>query len=137
MRGSKLIKAFDFDINIDNSDVLNIPRCTHDIPPTFIMISPDVLKISPMHSWYSPDVLNTPVVLMVSPDALNTHYIGCWLLCSGSTSFSAISFTMSFRPRPFLHQGQYILTLTSVNTNLQGARRACQTNLVIQYYDTL
>ena len=35
------------------SDVLNIPRCTHDIPP--------------MYSWYPSDVLNIPDVLMVSP----------------------------------------------------------------------
>ena len=45
-------------ISIENSDVLNIPRCTHDIPP--------------MYSWYPPDVLNIPDVLMVSP---STHGI--------------------------------------------------------------
>ena len=39
-------------IFIENSDVLNIPRCTHVIPP--------------MYSWYPPDVL------VVSPDILNT-----------------------------------------------------------------
>ena len=55
-------------ISIENSDVLNIPRCTHDIPPNVLMISPNVLMISPrcthgifpMYSWYPPDVLNIP-----------------------------------------------------------------------------
>ena len=74
-------------ISIENSDVLNIPRCTHDIPPMYswyppmyswyppmywtspdvIMVSPDVLMVSlqstehpPMYSWYPSDVLNTP-----------------------------------------------------------------------------
>ena len=75
-------------ISIENSDVLNIPLCTHDIPPdvlmifprcthgspdvlmaspTCIMISPSVLNIPrcthdipPMYSWYPLDVLNTP-----------------------------------------------------------------------------
>ena len=47
-------------ISIENTDVLNIPRCTHDIPrcthdiPRVLMISPDVLMIS-------------PDVLMISP----------------------------------------------------------------------
>ena len=67
-------------ISIENSDVLNIPRCTHDIPPDLLMRSPDVLMVSPhmyhdiprctehppMHSWYPSDVLNIPDVLMVS-----------------------------------------------------------------------
>ena len=39
-------------ISTENSDVLNIPRCTHDIPP--------------MYSWYPP-----ADVLVVSPDVLN------------------------------------------------------------------
>ena len=37
-------------ISIENSDVLNIPRCTHDIPHMHH-------DISPMYSWYSSDVL--------------------------------------------------------------------------------
>ena len=41
-------------ISIENSDVLNIPRCTHDIPRC-------THDIPPMYSWYPPDVL------MVSP----------------------------------------------------------------------
>ena len=50
---------------------MNIPQCTHDIPPRA--------------SWYLADVLNIPLctydipnVLMVPPDVLNTHYTG-WL----------------------------------------------------------
>ena len=62
-------------ISIENPDVLNILRCTHDIPqctehlsmyswyprcthgtPNVLMISPDVLNIPPMYSWYPPHV---------------------------------------------------------------------------------
>ena len=45
-------------ISIENSDVLNIPRCTHDIPRC-------THDIPLMYSWYLPDVL------MVSSDVLN------------------------------------------------------------------
>ena len=34
-------------ISIENPDILNIPRCTHDIPPDVLMISPNVLMVSP------------------------------------------------------------------------------------------
>ena len=44
-------------ISSENPDVLNIPQCTHDIPS--------------MYSWYPPDVLNIPDVLMVS---LHMHH---------------------------------------------------------------
>ena len=81
-------------ISNENPNVLNIPQCTHDIPPMYsrypwcthgippmYWTSPDVLMISPkgthgvpwctehppMYSWYPPDVLNTPDVLMISP----------------------------------------------------------------------
>ena len=40
-------------ISIENPDVLNIPRCTHDIPPTYSWYPP-------MYSWHLPDVLNIP-----------------------------------------------------------------------------
>ena len=40
-------------ISIENSDVLNIPRCTHDIPRC-------THDIPPMYSWYPSDVLNIP-----------------------------------------------------------------------------
>ena len=77
-------------ISIENSDVLNIPRCTHDIPLMYSWYPPDVLNISwcthdipwcthgilPMY-WTSPDVLmvmvslwcteHPPDVLMISP----------------------------------------------------------------------
>ena len=45
-------------IYIENPDVLNIPRCTHDTPRC-------THDIPSMYSWYP---LN---VLMVSPDVLN------------------------------------------------------------------
>ena len=38
-------------ISIENSHVLNIPRCTHFIPQC-------THDIPPMYSWYPPDVLN-------------------------------------------------------------------------------
>ena len=52
-------------ISIENLDVLNIPRCIHDIPPmyswyppTCIMVSPRCTHdIPPMYSWYPSDVL--------------------------------------------------------------------------------
>ena len=37
-------------ISIEDSDVLNIPRCTHDIPPMYSWYPP-------MYSWYPPNVL--------------------------------------------------------------------------------
>ena len=43
-------------VSVENPNVLNIPRCTHDIPP--------------MYSWYPSDVLNILYVLMISPDVL-------------------------------------------------------------------
>ena len=90
-------------ISIENPNVLNIPRCTHDIPPMYSWI-PQCTDHPPMYSWYpptcimispdvlmvSPDVLNTPqcthdippmysytpTILMIPPDVLNTHYTG-------------------------------------------------------------
>ena len=79
-------------------DVLNISRCTEHLP--MYRTSPNVLMVSPMYSWYPPNVLNIPWcthdispnctehppppdVLMVSPDVLNTpvvlntHNTGC------------------------------------------------------------
>ena len=81
-------------ISIENSDVLNIPWCTHDIPLIYSWYPPNVLMVSPrctehppcthgiphmyhdiprctehppMYSWYPPDVLMlSPDVLMVS-----------------------------------------------------------------------
>ena len=43
------------------SDILNIPQCTHGIPP-FIMISPDVLNM-PRCTHDIPHVLNIPYVI--------------------------------------------------------------------------
>ena len=63
-------------ISIENSDILNIPRCTHGIPHTYHDIPrctehPGCTHdIPPMYSWYPSDVLNTPDVLMISPDVL-------------------------------------------------------------------
>ena len=34
-------------ISIENSDVLNILRCTHGIPPMYSWYPPDVLMVSP------------------------------------------------------------------------------------------
>ena len=55
-------------ISIENSNVLNIPRCTHDIPPMYSRYPPDVLMVSPrctehppMYSWYP------PTCIMISP----------------------------------------------------------------------
>ena len=42
-------------ISIENLDVLNIPRCIHDIPPMYSWYPPHV-------SWYPP-----PDVLVISP----------------------------------------------------------------------
>ena len=83
--GEQLDKIFS--ISIENSNVLNIPRCTEH-PPMY-WTSPDVLMISPwcthgippMYSWYLPDVLNTPRCTEHPPDVLNTHYTG-WLTAS-------------------------------------------------------
>ena len=47
-------------------DVLNIPRCTHDIPDV-LMVSLRCTEHPSMYSWYPSDVLNTPDVLMISP----------------------------------------------------------------------
>ena len=57
-------------ISIENPDVLNIPRCTHDIPPDVLMVSLRCTEHPPMYSWYPSDVLNTPHVFMISPDVL-------------------------------------------------------------------
>ena len=43
--GEQLDKIFS--ISIENSNVLNIPRCTHDIPRC-------THDIPPMYSWYPP-----------------------------------------------------------------------------------
>ena len=58
-----------------NSSVLNIPRCTHDIPHTHH-------GIRPVYSWYPPTVLNSPGVLMISPSVLNTPRCTQWYLPS-------------------------------------------------------
>ena len=60
-------------ISTENSDVLKILKCTHDIPamyswylpmywtsPDVFMVSPDVLMVSPDVLMVSPDVLNIP-----------------------------------------------------------------------------
>ena len=52
-------------ISVENSDVLNIPRCTEH-PPMYSWYPPDVLMVSPRCTehppmyWTSPDVLNIP-----------------------------------------------------------------------------
>ena len=66
-------------ISIENSDVLNIPRCTehpdvlmissgtHDIPQCTHGI-PRCTEHSPMYSWYPPtSTMISPDVLMISP----------------------------------------------------------------------
>ena len=59
-------------ISIENSDVLNIPRYTHDIPPMYSWYPPDVLMVSTPMYWTSPDVLMvSPTCIMISPDVLN------------------------------------------------------------------
>ena len=91
MWGSNLLKSFQFLLKTPmywtSPNVLNIPRCTRDIPqcthgippmywtpPDVLMVSPymyhdippmywtspDVLMISPRCTWYPCDVLNTP-----------------------------------------------------------------------------
>ena len=48
-------------ISIENPNVLNIPRCTHDIRTNVLMISPRcTLGIPNMHHDIHPDVLNIP-----------------------------------------------------------------------------
>ena len=44
--------------SIENPDVLSIPRCTHDMPLTYLT-PPNVPIISPDVFMVSPDVLNT------------------------------------------------------------------------------
>ena len=66
-------------------DVLNIPQCTHDIPPMYSWYPPDVLMVSsdvlniprcthdipPHASWYPPTcIMISPDVLMISPNVL-------------------------------------------------------------------
>ena len=71
MWGSNLIKSFQFLLKTPmywtSPDVLNIPRCTHDIPPMYSWYPPDVLMVSPRCThgippmyWTPPDVLNIP-----------------------------------------------------------------------------
>ena len=40
-------------ISIENTNVLNIPRCTHDIPDV-LMVSPQSTEHPLMYSWYPP-----------------------------------------------------------------------------------
>ena len=68
-------------ISIENSDVLSIPRCTHDIRPMYwtsrdvLMVSPHMYHEIPLMYWTSANVLmisprcthGIPDVLMVSP----------------------------------------------------------------------
>ena len=39
-------------ISTENSDVLNIPQCTHDIPHVLMISSQCTHGIPPMYSWY-------------------------------------------------------------------------------------
>ena len=41
-------------ISIENTNVLNIPRCTHDIPPMYSWYPPDVLMVSPQCTEHPP-----------------------------------------------------------------------------------
>ena len=92
--GEKLDKILS--ISIENSDVLNIPRCTHDIPPMYSRYPPRCTHgIPPMYSWYLPDVL------MVSPDVLNIprctehtlYRVLIWLI-SPVPQFAAMCYTL-------------------------------------------
>ena len=65
-------------ISIENSDVLNIPRCTEHppmyswYPPDVLMISPDVLMVSPWCTEHPPCTHGIPpTCIMISPDILN------------------------------------------------------------------
>ena len=72
-------------ISIENSDVLNIPRCTHGIPPNVSLYPPDVMNIPRCTHDIPPDVLmvslrcteHPPMYSWYPPDVLNTHYTGC------------------------------------------------------------
>ena len=82
-------------------DVLNIPRCTHDIPPMYSWYPSDVLNTPPithdippmyswyppMYSWYPPDVLNTPDVLNISRCTEHTLYR---VIISGPAAIKAL-----------------------------------------------
>ena len=65
-----------------------LPTCS----PTCIMISPnvlnipDVLMISPRCTHGIPQCTKHPSMYWTSPDVLNTHYTGC--LCCSSSTFS-------------------------------------------------
>ena len=79
-QGDKSLSSY-----IENPDVLNISRCTHDIPhmhydilrctqripPMYLWYPPMYSWYPPMYSWYPPMYLRYPPdVLMVSPDVL-------------------------------------------------------------------
>ena len=51
------------------SDVLNIPQCTHDIPPPPPPCTNGIQ--SPMYTWYPPMYWTCLNVLMISPHLLN------------------------------------------------------------------
>ena len=66
-------------ISIENPNVLNIPQCSHEIPPMYSWYPSDVLMVSPLHaSWYPPWCTEHPPmylwylpnVLMISPNVL-------------------------------------------------------------------
>ena len=86
-----------------NPNALNIPQCTHVIPPysswfsSGVLITsqctqdiphthhgiPHVLMVLPMYSWYCPSVLNDipwcpehPPVYCTPPGVLHRHYAG-------------------------------------------------------------
>ena len=100
------------------SDVLNTPRCTHDIPPMYswyppdvLMVSPDVLNtprcthdIPPMYSWYPPDVL------MVSPDVLNTPNVLNIPRCTEHTLYRVVPWSANFRDKlPFVNSTKTLI----------------------------
>ena len=85
------------------SDVLNIPRCTHGIPPhsswypPMYWTSPDILMISPRCTHDTPDVLNTPRCTE-HPPMYWTHIIQGekrWTR-GGLTSMQFVPWTMIF-----------------------------------------
>ena len=97
MWGSNLIKSFQFLLKTPmywtSPNVLNMPRCTHDISPMYSWYPPDVLMISPrcthgipqctcgisrctehppMYSWYP------PTCIMISPQCTEHPLMYSW-----------------------------------------------------------
>ena len=77
-------------IYIENPDVLNMPRCTHDNPPHASWYPHDVLNI-PMYSWYPPDVLNTSWCT----DALNTPWCTKHPQCTEHTLYRVLKLKLT------------------------------------------